>query len=390
MKIIICGGGITGLSTYLYLRKHLPGTNRVTLYESHRPRIDNVEGPLTSPYPHQAILNLDRLSASTALVGGRLGISPNGMRVLRDLSGDLHDRVIAQGFPAEKFVFKGANGWTLGVQSTSDKAVRAQNDHAEVCIASSRHGLWQTILRYAQETYGGGVVRYRKVVTVERMQSGGIEVRSIDENGNEEADEADLVIGADGVKSVVRKALFGDEPRCQPSYTLRINRELPHWANKGLVLIGDAAHAMDPTTGQGASQALEDSQTLALLLGELFKDSRDVGPVAATVEIAIEQLHQIRAPRIHAIVQRGKKLAGRKVNIGVIAEYFMYFFLWLLNRSPTLGNHALTQFPRCYTNFVKGKIVLGDVNQELYTWSAADEVKKAQAPGVAKICARST
>ena len=48
---------------------------------------------------------------------------------------------------------------------------------------------------------------------------------------------------------------------------------LPHlsrwWSEKGrVVLIGDAAHAMPPTTGQGANQAFEDGYSLAMLLAE--------------------------------------------------------------------------------------------------------------------------
>jgi 2-polyprenyl-6-methoxyphenol hydroxylase-like FAD-dependent oxidoreductase len=165
------------------------------------------------------MLDLNGLSASTAVVGGGLGISPNGMRILRDLDIDLHDQVVAQGFPAEKFIFKGANSWTLGVQSTSDKTVRTGSDEAEVCIASSRHGLWETIIHYAREKHGCGVVQYRKVVGVEKWQGGTFRVRSVDETGNEAVEEADLIVGADGVKSVVRAALFGDDCRYQPVYS---------------------------------------------------------------------------------------------------------------------------------------------------------------------------
>ena len=46
---------------------------------------------------------------------------------------------------------------------------------------------------------------------------------------------------------------------------------LEHWASGGkrVILTGDAAHAMPPTMGQGANQALEDAYTLASLLGNL-------------------------------------------------------------------------------------------------------------------------
>jgi 2-polyprenyl-6-methoxyphenol hydroxylase-like FAD-dependent oxidoreductase len=117
--------------------------------------------------------------------------------------------------------------------------------------------------------------------------------------------------------------------------------ELPHWGENGIVLIGDAAHAMDPTTGQGASQALEDSQTLSLLLKEVLQveGERRSLPDAEKdkVDLAIKLFYEVRNPRVREIVQRGKKISGRKANVGVVAEYFMYFFLWMMNRFPWIG-----------------------------------------------------
>jgi 2-polyprenyl-6-methoxyphenol hydroxylase-like FAD-dependent oxidoreductase len=210
MKIIIVGAGIAGLTTYLHLRKHLPNTHTITIYESHQPRS---KLPLTPSL--QPTHTLDALSASTGIVGGGLGISPNGMRVLRHLDKDLHDAVIAQGFPVEDFVFKGANGWTLGVAKTSDKLVMGGVEE-EVCVASSRHGLWEAIMK----SVGEGVVKYRKVIGIERGINGRKTiVKVVDEDGNETIDEADILIGADGVKSVVRSALFGDDEKFKPTYT---------------------------------------------------------------------------------------------------------------------------------------------------------------------------
>ena len=59
-----------------------------------------------------------------------------------------------------------------------------------------------------------------------------------------------------------------DTLRVWPFYAVP---RLEHWASNGkrVILIGDAAHAMPPTTGQGANQAIEDAYTLGSLLGNL-------------------------------------------------------------------------------------------------------------------------
>ena len=120
-----------------------------------------------------------------------------------------------------------------------------------------------------------------------------------------------------------------------PTWTMP---ELPHWGEKGIVLIGDAAHALDPTTGQGASQTMEDAQTFALLLAEVFDTERysPTRPERATDQ-AIEMYYEICSPRLQKIFERREKLAGSKASVGIVQEYFMYVFLSLLMRFPSLG-----------------------------------------------------
>ncbi|CAH0021525.1 unnamed protein product [Clonostachys rhizophaga] len=52
-------------------------------------------------------------------------------------------------------------------------------------------------------------------------------------------------------------------------WQLRDIDPLPTWVQGRTLLIGDAAHAMLPTQGQGASQAIEDAEALDAFLGDL-------------------------------------------------------------------------------------------------------------------------
>ena len=70
---------------------------------------------------------------------------------------------------------------------------------------------------------------------------------------------------------------------------------LPSWHRDRVVLIGDAAHAMSPAGGQGASLALED----AMLIGRLAADR------ARSLEESFTLFERIRRSRAEAMVARG-------------------------------------------------------------------------------------
>jgi 2-polyprenyl-6-methoxyphenol hydroxylase-like FAD-dependent oxidoreductase len=70
---------------------------------------------------------------------------------------------------------------------------------------------------------------------------------------------------------------------------------LPTWHREHVVLIGDAAHAMSPAGGQGASLALED----AMLLGRLVADR------ARPLQQSFARLERLRRSRTEAMVARG-------------------------------------------------------------------------------------
>jgi 2-polyprenyl-6-methoxyphenol hydroxylase-like FAD-dependent oxidoreductase len=195
MKIIIVGGGISGLSTYLFFRQSFAqdeSSYEIKIYEKHAPRTK-----IASSSNGGEEQDLDELSSSTAIVGGGLGISPNGMRILGEISEELHDAVVAQGFVCENFIFRGSRGWKLSESRTTD-------GKGESCVASSRHGLWKCL----SEVVGDGRVQFKNIARVQGRTSKS-KSKVVFDDGEEE--EADLIIGADGVKSVVKDGIFGAE-----------------------------------------------------------------------------------------------------------------------------------------------------------------------------------
>ena len=76
---------------------------------------------------------------------------------------------------------------------------------------------------------------------------------------------------------------------------------VPTWHRGRMVLLGDAAHAVSPSAGQGASMAIED----AAVLGRCLRDLPD--PVAA-----FHAFEAIRRPRVERIVAQGRRNGSGK------------------------------------------------------------------------------
>ncbi|GIE27468.1 FAD-dependent oxidoreductase [Actinoplanes italicus] len=77
---------------------------------------------------------------------------------------------------------------------------------------------------------------------------------------------------------------------------------VPVWHGDRIVLIGDAAHAVAPSSGQGASMALED----AVVLGHSLLEHRDLPAALSAYEAA-------RRPRVEKVVAHGRRTSGTKV-----------------------------------------------------------------------------
>ena len=70
---------------------------------------------------------------------------------------------------------------------------------------------------------------------------------------------------------------------------------LPTWHGRRILVIGDAAHAVSPNAGQGASLALEDAMYLAALLRDF------------SYEAAFETFERHRKPRAEKVVAEGRR-----------------------------------------------------------------------------------
>ena len=372
-----------GLTTYLYLKKlsfHSQIPLEIVIYEKHHAD--------------------SKLGAAT--VGGALGIAPNGVKVLQDLDEDLFLQVAALGSPISHMSLRNAHGWYLSRFAATDIGIPPTNT-----ILISRQLFWETLRSRIPED----IVEFGSVARVDCLDTRRPKVIFADDRP---AVEADLVIGADGVRSLVRKAVTGDGKRddypasfeglvgvgsfvpalfmganhCPGRMTLTFGAdgffgygpcprtqddadqavwwstyqvaqlpekgdldlddikrqlqqrhshwndpvvqkivanviidsiyptwttpELPTWESNGVVLVGDAAHALQTSSGQGVSQALEDAQTLSMLLvGHLGKaKNNDEYPV----RLATKRYADIRIPRVKRIAEHARQMGDMKRN----------------------------------------------------------------------------
>jgi 2-polyprenyl-6-methoxyphenol hydroxylase-like FAD-dependent oxidoreductase len=131
--------------------------------------------------------------------------------------------------------------------------------------------------------------------------------------------------------------------------------ELPTWERAGLVLIGDAAHALHPSSGQGANQALEDAECFTRLLSHHLKaeysnpqDSQGETERMA-LDSAAKQYSNMRIPRIKKIHERSAMIGDFKKPKTFVQEMILYFLIWSMSECPPaqhLAQFKLTWFGR--------------------------------------------
>lgn len=194
MRIAIVGGGVSGLSTYLFLVKSFPNPpppsppHEFVIYET-----------------YESLTRKQREAASRGPAGSGLGVAPNGIRVFRLLDPEVHAAITTQGYPCPRFQFKNSRGSTLGSIPTVD----LRGAEPEYMLMSTRQGIVDCL----REKIPDKAIVKDSVVAIDRT-SGGRPLVKLQE-GNVE--EFDLVFGADGVRSVVREAVVGTQ--CPAKYT---------------------------------------------------------------------------------------------------------------------------------------------------------------------------
>ncbi|KAF2222755.1 hypothetical protein BDZ85DRAFT_238364 [Elsinoe ampelina] len=401
IKIAIVGGGIAGLTTAIALEKYVGPAHDldIRIYE----RLD-----LGDMHRHE-----DRKQESVnvaPMVGAGLGLQNNGVHILGELDPRIKAAVEYGGFKCRGFRFLTAGDWLLGRIN-------------QPLITISRG----VLINALREALPAASLRQRTVIDIS-INPGGLPALRLD--GDEELGEVDLLIGADGIRSPTRHALFGNDQRYHAEYSgacavggfhkmavpehiindqtmnfvygstgffgysalsqnvhdkllywsvfahpLPDRKELvdlnvmddllktrhgqwrspiirsilteakvdsiwpiffvpplPSWGRDGAVLVGDAAHAMTPRSGQGASQGIEDAQTLAILLAEELKRSSNRHEA---IRRTIDGLYQIRKDRVRAIHEQANTFKEPELPMSRLQTWALYAAFFIMTKLST-------------------------------------------------------
>jgi 2-polyprenyl-6-methoxyphenol hydroxylase-like FAD-dependent oxidoreductase len=132
---------------------------------------------------------------------------------------------------------------------------------------------------------------------------------------------------------VIQKVL--ETSKVTNMYPTWIVPPLPTWERDGVVLVGDAAHALPSTSGQGCSQALEDVECLALFLSHCLGKMYQANKTGAAdhkeaIKTAAKQYMELRMPHVKKILDNAQKMQDHKRDKGAFEEYIMYAFMWVM------------------------------------------------------------
>ena len=96
-------------------------------------------------------------------------------------------------------------------------------------------------------------------------------------------------------------ALIEATPQIMPMTPIHTIAHLPAWHNGRMIVIGDAAHAPSPTSGQGASLSIED----AVVLAKCLRDE-------PSPQAAFARFEEARRPRVERIIKWAARINNSK------------------------------------------------------------------------------
>jgi 2-polyprenyl-6-methoxyphenol hydroxylase-like FAD-dependent oxidoreductase len=120
---------------------------------------------------------------------------------------------------------------------------------------------------------------------------------------------------AEDTGPVVRLIRATRDPKDLKATPTRSVPKLPRWHSDHMVVIGDAAHAPTPTSGQGASPSIEDGVVLAKCLRDLPNPRQ-----------AFARFETLRRPRVEGIIKVANSINNNKAPgpvVQVIRDAFM-------------------------------------------------------------------
>ncbi|KAK7461126.1 hypothetical protein VKT23_009053 [Stygiomarasmius scandens] len=176
MKIIVIGAGIGGLCTYQALRKNLPPSTVIDIYEA---------------YPSAL--------ATNGLIGGGLSLAPNGQRALSAISPSVLSYILARGYSNPNVTFRNNFG-----QMVCQMPFGSKERYGFQTILCPRATVHEALL--LDDDIHQNIHWNRKV---ERVFETDNSVRVQFQDGIIET--CDILIGADGSRSICRNALYDQE-----------------------------------------------------------------------------------------------------------------------------------------------------------------------------------
>lgn len=149
--------------------------------------------------------------------------------------------------------------------------------------------------------------------------------------------------------SVVQRVVSDETLEIKHIYPTWTAPEIPTWERNGVVLVGDAAHALPSTSGQGSSQALEDVESFSLFLAyELHNAYKNPQQSQAATErtavtTAAKQYVELRQPHVKKILEHAKQMQDNKRDKSLFEEYLMYCFMWIMGWFPSIVSKPLME-----------------------------------------------